>query len=166
MHAPPSAGAPGRLPVTDTLPRTSSLRSPRSGGLSTTVIQRIESGMIGALAISATISISPALWWFPLALFLIFDLSTLGYLHSPAVGAFWYNAIHTYNWPALLAIIALVTRGSSPSLSKWLALIALAWAFHVGMDRMLGYGLKLSDAFTNTHLGPIGKIRAMAEDAS
>lgn len=152
--------------MTDTPPSNDRPRLPRSGGLTPNTIQRAESGLIGALAMSATISISPALWWFPLALFLIFDLSTLGYLHSPAVGAFWYNVIHTYNWPALLAIIALITRGSSPSLSKWLALIALAWAFHVGMDRMLGYGLKLSDAFTNTHLGPIGKIRAMAEDGS
>lgn len=31
------------------------------------------------------------------------------------------------------------------------------WAFHVGVDRALGYGLKFRDRFTHTHLGEIGK---------
>lgn len=150
--------------MTDAIPGMDRPVSPQGGGLSPNIIQRIESGLIAVLAMSMTIFISPAMWWFPLALFLVFDLSAVGYMHSPAAGAFWYNAIHTYNWPAILAVIALVTRGSSPSLSKWIALIALAWAFHVGIDRMLGYGLKLPDAFTHTHLGPIGKARKMAGD--
>ncbi|TDB99096.1 DUF4260 family protein [Actinomadura sp. 7K534] len=30
-------------------------------------------------------------------------------------------------------------------------------AFHVGVDRALGYGLKLPDSFRHTHLGEIGK---------
>lgn len=136
------------------------LGSPRKGGLSPNAIQRIESGLIAALAMIATIRIDSGLWWLPLALFLLFDLSTLGYLQAPAVGAFWYNAIHTYTWPALLVIVVLVIGQSSPSLSRWLALIALAWAFHIGVDRMLGYGIKLADAFTSTHLGRIEGKRA------
>ncbi|WP_446698576.1 DUF4260 family protein [Agrococcus sp. KRD186] len=76
-----------------------------------------------------------------------------------AVGAASYNAIHTYAWPAVLMAIALVTGSVAPTLSLCFALIALAWAFHVGIDRMLGYGLKLPDAFTHTHLGWIGKDR-------
>jgi hypothetical protein len=148
--------------VTDTAPRIDRPHSPQGGGLTPNTIQRVEGGLIAALAMTATITIAPGLWWFPLALFLIFDLSALGYAHSPAVGAFWYNAIHTYAWPSILAVIALVTRDASPSLSKWLALIAFAWAFHIGVDRMLGYGLKLPEAFTLTHLGPIGKARNMA----
>jgi hypothetical protein len=113
--------------------------------------------MIAALAMIATIIIAPGQWWFPIVAFLVFDVSALGYVRSPAVGAFWYNAVHTYTWPAILAAIALVTRDSSPSPSKWVALIAFAWALHVGVDRMLGYGLKLPDAFTHTHLGRVGK---------
>lgn len=140
--------------------RNERLRSSGGGSLSPNTIQRIESGLIAALAMIATITIDRGLWWFPLVVFLVFDLSALGYLKTPVVGAFWYNAIHTYTWPAILAVIALLTRDSSTSLSIWLALTALAWTFHVGVDRMLGYGIKLPDAFTSTHLGRIGRTGA------
>ncbi|SFS08600.1 protein of unknown function [Agrococcus baldri] len=122
-------------------------------------IVRIESGLIAVLAITGVLVIAPGMWWFPFAAFLVFDLSMLGYLRSPAVGAASYNAIHTYAWPAVLVAVALVTGSFAPAVSLWFALIALAWAFHVGIDRMLGYGLKLPDAFTHTHLGWIGKHR-------
>lgn len=122
-------------------------------------IERIESGLITALAITGVLVVAPDMWWFPFAAFLAFDLSMLGYLRSSAAGAAWYNAVHTYAWPAVLAPLALVTSVFAPALSTWLALIALAWAFHVGVDRMLGYGLKLPDAFQHTHLGWIGKDR-------
>jgi hypothetical protein len=35
----------------------------------------------------------------------------------------------------------------------------LIWTSHVGMDRALGYGLKLPSGFQDTHLGRIGKPR-------
>ncbi|MGH9560491.1 MAG: DUF4260 family protein [Terracidiphilus sp.] len=35
--------------------------------------------------------------------------------------------------------------------------VALIWANHIGVDRMLGYGLKYGDGFGYTHLGRIGK---------
>ncbi|GAB3246076.1 DUF4260 domain-containing protein [Arthrobacter pigmenti] len=120
-------------------------------------IQKIESGLTAVLSLTGTIIIASDWWWFPLAAFLVFDLSLLGYLRSPGLGAAWYNAIHTYIWPAVLAVTALICSTLSPVLSTWLAIIAFAWAFHVGVDRMLGYGLKLPDAFTHTHLGWIGK---------
>lgn len=143
----------------NTTPFGNRLRSTRSGGLSPNIIQRFESALIAIFAMAATISLESGLWWFPLAIFLVFDLSTLGYMGSPAVGAFWYNTVHTYTWPAILGVTALATSGALPSLSTWISLVALAWAFHVGVDRMLGYGLKLPDAFTSTHLGRIGKDR-------
>jgi hypothetical protein len=34
--------------------------------------------------------------------------------------------------------------------------IALIWANHIGIDRMLGYGLKYAEGFRFTHLGRIG----------
>ncbi|WP_026818440.1 DUF4260 family protein [Arthrobacter castelli] len=122
-------------------------------------IEQLESGLIATLCLIGTIVIAPAWWWFPLAAFLVFDLSQLGYLRSPATGATWYNAVHTYIWPAVLAAAALIFNVLSPVLSMWLAIIAFAWAFHVGVDRMLGFGLKLPDAFTHTHMGWIGKDR-------
>jgi hypothetical protein len=37
--------------------------------------------------------------------------------------------------------------------------VALIWIGHIGVDRMLGYGLKLPTAFQDTHLGRIGRNR-------
>jgi hypothetical protein len=80
--------------------------------------------------------------WFA-ALFLVPDLSFLGYLAGPRVGAVAYNAAHGLVGPAVLA-----------ALSPWLALI---WVAHVGFDRALGYGLKYGTSFGATHLGMLGK---------
>lgn len=130
------------------------------GGLRPTAIVRIESGLVALLAMLGTIVIAPGLWWLPLATFLLFDLSMVGYVRSTTVGAFCYNAVHTYVWPAVLGGVALVAGLSSTEAAMWIALIALSWAFHVGVDRALGYGLKLPDAFTSTHLGQIGRARS------
>ncbi|MGO1539755.1 MAG: DUF4260 domain-containing protein [Leucobacter sp.] len=134
-------------------------------GLNPRMVQMVEGALIAAFALTGTVVLAPNLWWFPLAIFLVFDLSALGYLRSPATGARWYNAVHTYVWPALLGIAAFVTVTLAPEWSLWLSLVAFAWAFHVGVDRMLGYGLKLPDAFTHTHLGWIGKDRKGATPA-
>jgi hypothetical protein len=54
---------------------------------------------------------------------------------------------HTYALPAILAAYGLV-GGSTVAVS-----VALIWLAHIGMDRMLGYGLKYSGGFKDTHLG-------------
>ena len=91
-----------------------------------------------------------------LAAFLAFDLSMLGYLRSTAAGATTYNAVHNYAFPALAALAALTLEPVSEALSTTAGVLACAWAFHVGVDRALGYGLKLPDSFRSTHLGQIG----------
>lgn len=81
------------------------------------------------------------------------DLSMLGYLRGPRVGALTYNLFHMYAGPLLLASAAVAAQHQ-------LAIsIALVWAAHVGMDRMLGYGLKLPGGFQETDLGRIGGRR-------
>lgn len=35
--------------------------------------------------------------------------------------------------------------------------VALIWIAHIAVDRALGYGLKLSSSFQDTHLGRIGR---------
>lgn len=57
-----------------------------------------------------------------------------------------YNALHTSALPAILAVLAFAGQWG-PSID-----IALIWFAHVGMDRMLGYGLKYPSAFKDTHL--------------
>lgn len=35
----------------------------------------------------------------------------------------------------------------------WITALGFVWLAHSGFDRMLGYGLKLPEAFGHTHLG-------------
>lgn len=120
-------------------------------------VQRIEAATIVLLSVVAVVAVYPRWWWVILAAFLVFDLSMLGYVRSPAAGAVSYNAVHNYVWPAVLALFALVAASASPTFSTLAGVLACAWAFHVGVDRALGFGLKLPDAFTHTHLGRFGR---------
>jgi uncharacterized protein DUF4260 len=87
-------------------------------------------------------------YWLPL-LFLVFDLSALGYLVNNRMGALCYNIGHSLIGPALLAIIYIATD------IRGVLFFALLWLFHIFVDRSLGYGLKHTSGFYHTHLGPI-----------
>ncbi len=74
------------------------------------------------------------------------DLSMLGYLAGPKVGAAIYNAFHTYAVPAVVGASGMI-------LASPLAIaVALVWFAHIGMDRTVGYGLKYPTSFKDTHL--------------
>jgi hypothetical protein len=89
--------------------------------------------------------------WWPFALFLLApDLSALGYLGGPRLGAFAYNTVHALVLPVLLLAGAWVA-GSPTGIQ-----VALIWLAHIGMDRTVGYGLKFPDAFKHTHLDETG----------
>lgn len=119
-----------------------------------TAIQRIENGAIGAAILLAMVAYGQP-WWLLFAAFLLFDLSAAGYLRSARVGAVTYNLVHNYAGPAIVLALFLVLLIVDQQVT-WLALLAACWAFHVAVDRALGYGLKLQD-FTHTHLGRIGR---------
>lgn len=90
-----------------------------------------------------------ALWLLPLLL--APDLSAAGYLGGPRMGALIYNAVH--NLVLALGLFGIGWAiGSAP-----LALGGAILVAHVGMDRALGYGLKLATGFADTHLGRIGR---------
>lgn len=63
-----------------------------------------------------------------------------GQLHPRAVGL--YNLVHRF-WGPLLLLCAAAFLPLSPA---WLV-GGLAWAFHVSLDRTLGYGLRTPDGF-------------------
>ncbi|MDQ3328448.1 MAG: DUF4260 domain-containing protein [Chloroflexota bacterium] len=74
------------------------------------------------------------------------DLSMLGYLAGPRAGSRAYDAVHTYVSPGLLL-------GAGLHVGTPLAVrIALIWTAHIGLDRLLGYGLKYPSHFKDTHL--------------
>ncbi len=63
-----------------------------------------------------------------------------GQLHPRAVPV--YNLLHRFWGPIALLVVALVL----PLSLGWL-IGALAWAFHVSLDRTVGYGLRTPDGF-------------------
>jgi hypothetical protein len=74
------------------------------------------------------------------------DLSMLGYLAGPRVGAAIYNAFHAYAMPAVVGALGMVFA------SPLAVAVALIWFAHIGIDRTLGYGLKYPTSFKDTHL--------------
>jgi hypothetical protein len=85
-------------------------------------------------------------WLFAIPLLLIPDLSMIGYLAGRSVGSFFYNLVH--NWALGVAVLGI---------GLWLGneIIILAGTIligHVGMDRLIGYGLKYPTHFKDTHL--------------
>ena len=92
----------------------------------------------------------PYAWWVLPAAFLVPDLSMLGYLAGPHVGAWCYNVAHH----KALAVAAGVV-------GWWLGqpvllLVGTVLLFHSAFDRLLGYGLKYATCFQDTHLGRVG----------
>lgn len=115
-----------------------------------------------AATVSATLyAHTGASWWLFAALWLAPDLSMLGYLASSCWGARIYNAAHSYVLPAALGLTAVWLHAGGMLLP-----IALIWVNHIGVDRLLGYGLKYSNGFGWTHLGRLGKQhRAMVAES-
>jgi hypothetical protein len=85
-------------------------------------------------------------WLLLLVLFLVPDLSALGYVGGPRLGSLTYDAVHTYVGPVTLGAIGVV-GGYEGAVQ-----VALIWLAHIGLDRLLGYGLKYPTGFKDTHL--------------
>jgi hypothetical protein len=85
-------------------------------------------------------------WLALVPLLLVPDVAMVGYLRNVRLGSITYNIGHN-----------LATAGAALGLGLWLGIGWLAVAgsvfvAHIGMDRLLGYGLKYPDAFKDTHL--------------
>lgn len=113
------------------------------------LLQLEELGQFG-LAIFLFTQIGFQWWLFPLCL-LLPDVSMIGYLINPKVGARVYNFFHH----KLLAIFVLVLGFYLKIQTvEFIGIILFA---HAAMDRIFGYGLKFEDDFKHTHLDWIGK---------
>jgi hypothetical protein len=113
------------------------------------VFLRLEALAVAVAATALYFHRDYAAWAF-FAFLLAPDLSFAGYLGGVRIGAVVYNLAHTYVWPVALAAGCLLTGGAGV-----LVQIALIWAAHIGIDRVLGYGLKYETAFKDTHLGRV-----------
>ncbi len=133
----PPAAAPSRGEVEFT-----------SGGVR--VLLRLEGAAIFAAAVGLYAHAGFS-WPIFALMFFVPDLSMLAYLAGPRVGAAGYDLAHTY-LPALALALAGFFTGF-PAASA----CGLIWIAHIGFDRALGYGLKYSSGFGDTHLGRIGR---------
>ena len=86
-----------------------------------------------------------ALWFFAP------DLSMIGYLAGPRVGAWTYNLVHHKGLAVTLLVFGYLNANPTIIFAGTILL------GHSSFDRVLGYGLKHEDAFQNTHLGMIGR---------
>ena len=90
-------------------------------------------------------------WGLFTLLFFAPDLSMIGYLKNPRLGAWTYNLVHHKGLGITLYAVGVLL--STP----WLIFTGILLFAHSSFDRILGYGLKHEDAFNNTHLGRIGR---------
>src|SRR5215469_244009 len=114
------------------------LNADRSGCVEEPVrsLLRIEGALLLA-ALIASYAWIHANWIVFAVLLLLPDVAMAGYLRNTRLGAWCYNAAHTYVAPILLAIVSYFDRALLP--------FAIVWAAHIAMDRALGYGLKYGD---------------------
>jgi len=91
------------------------------------------------------------LWFIPLLL--VPDVSMVGYLKGPHLGAITYNVAHNWFVGGLVFAIGAALEVNA------LAMAGAILVAHTGVDRLLGYGLKYPTSFQDTHLGRIGRRR-------
>jgi Domain of unknown function (DUF4260) len=126
-------------------------RGTRAGGDGTSVIF-LPAAMLraeGAVMLAGSVLLywaNGGSWWLFALLLLAPDASVVGYLAGPRVGAAIYNAFHSYPLPAAVGIFGLLA-GAPLAVA-----VALVWFAHIGMDRLVGYGLKYPTDFKDTHL--------------
>jgi hypothetical protein len=113
---------------------------------------RVEGATLFAGSLIAYSTTDQAWWLVPLTL-LLPDLTMIGYLASTRLGSYLYNLGHSTPLPA-----GIVAIGWWQDKSLVVAL-GLVWIAHIGLDRLVGYGLKYDDHFQHTHLGRLGRNR-------
>ena len=85
--------------------------------------------------------------WYVFAILLFVpDVSMIGYLRSNSFGALTYNLVHNYVLGLGVILVGTVTNNT------FIASLGVILTAHVGMDRMLGLGLKYTARFRETHL--------------
>jgi hypothetical protein len=109
------------------------------------LLLRTEGGIVFALSLLMYGELK-ANWILLAVLILVPDLSILAYLSGVRIGATLYNLVHTLVGPLVLIGFSVTDK------QLWLVPYGLIWTAHIGVDRLLGYGLKYPTNFRDTHL--------------
>jgi hypothetical protein len=121
------------------------------------ILLRLEDAALAVLA--AFLFVATGLpWWWLIVLFLVPDLSIVAYVLGPCAGSVAYNVIHHRGLAVVVYLAGAILRAPLVSAA------GAALLFHSSVDRVLGYGLKYSDSFRNTHLGRIGRKQGQPPD--
>lgn len=87
-----------------------------------------------------------ASWLYFFLLWLVPDISMIGYLRNKRIGAFIYNFAHNYVLGLLIVFLGLLQN------NNFITSLGLILVSHIGLDRFLGYGLKYTSGFGDTHI--------------
>jgi hypothetical protein len=85
-------------------------------------------------------------WLLFVVLVLAPDISMLGYFMGVRLGAALYNLVHALVAPLMLIALSIFFK------QFWLLPYGLIWTAHIGVDRLLGFGLKYPTRFDDTHI--------------
>ena len=110
------------------------------------VLLQAEGLVLLAASLTAWWALDGGWTWF--ALFLLApDVCFLALLVNRRAGVVSYNLVHSMVGPLLLACAAILAA------ERLAALAALVWLAHIGLDRLLGFGLKYTFDRGDTHFG-------------
>jgi uncharacterized protein DUF4260 len=108
------------------------------------LLLRAEGGIVFAASLLLYGEIR-ASWILFVVLVLAPDLSMLGYFFGVRLGSALYNLFHVLVVPLVLIALSIFYK------QLWLLPFGLIWTAHIGMDRLLGFGLKYPTRFHDTH---------------
>ena len=113
------------------------------------IVLRLEGMALFVAGLAAFLHLKQSVWIFA-GLFLVPDLSMAAYFAGPRLGAITYNIFHTTIGPLLLAVYGVLSG------ELFAQVLASIWLAHIGLDHAIGYGLKYTTDFRDTHLGRLG----------
>ena len=111
---------------------------------------KLEEAFMLILAVAGLIYLKSP-WWGYTLMSVGPDISMLGYLAGNKTGAFTYNLFHHKAIAILVLLIGICMKEENVMIT------GIILFGHSSLDRMAGYGLKLNEGFSYTHLGRIGK---------
>ena len=110
------------------------------------VMLRLEGAVVLVASVWFYFFHAEAGWLLFVVLLLAPDLSMVGFLKDTRLGSITYNLVHNYGLAAVLIVAGVAADNG---LVNSLGLILSA---HIGMDRVLTYGLKYPTHFRDTHM--------------
>ena len=111
------------------------------------VLLRLEALLALVVGCIAYQRLYPHHWGLFALLFLVPDVSLLGYVRpANKQSAAFYNLVHSYVFPLALGLFAWERGGVLAGQ------VALIWLAHISFDRCLGFGLKFPESFRVTHI--------------